>query len=116
MCAHCQFSPGEFFIDQGNPILDDGVLIHVIGSLKNNGQVFFNTRKLRNPWKTKLQSDELPVALDIAIRTMKKHEIARVSCRPEYCYGNGKQFLVQLQTFQHQRLIVSFSIFLISEY
>lgn len=82
----------EFFVDEGKPILNDGVLIHVIGSLKNNGKVFFNTRKLGKPWKTKLRSAELPAALDIAIRKMKKHEIARITCKPEYCYRDGTQF------------------------
>lgn len=72
--------------------MDDGVLIHVIGSLKNDGKVFFNTRKLGKPWKTKLESAELPAALDIAIRTMKKHEMARITCKPEYCYRDGTQF------------------------
>lgn len=87
-----------FCIDNGKPILDDGVLIHVIGSIKNDGKVFFNTRQLGKPWKTKLQSDELPAALDIAIRTMKKHEIARFTCKPEYCNTDGKQFTIQIET------------------
>ncbi|KAG4076830.1 hypothetical protein HA402_004432 [Bradysia odoriphaga] len=72
----------------GKPILDDGVLLHVIGSLKSNGKVFFNTKQLGKLWKTKLQSDELPAALDIAIRTMQRYEVARVHCKPEYAYGN----------------------------
>ncbi|KAJ6639210.1 Peptidyl-prolyl cis-trans isomerase FKBP4 [Pseudolycoriella hygida] len=70
----------------GKPIPDDGVLIHVTGSLKVDGKVFFDTRKMGKPWKTKLGSAELPAALDMAIRTMKKHEIARINCKPEYCY------------------------------
>lgn len=76
-------------IDAGTPILDDGVLIHVIGSLKADGKVFFNTKRLGKPWKTKLKSAELPDALDIAIRTMKRHEIAKIICKPEYCYKDG---------------------------
>ncbi|KAJ6639108.1 hypothetical protein Bhyg_11847, partial [Pseudolycoriella hygida] len=30
----------------GKPIPDDGVLIHVTGSLKVDGKVFFDTRKM----------------------------------------------------------------------
>lgn len=77
--------------------LGDEVLIHVVGTLKEKNKIFYNTRKLEKPLRTKLRvgSEEqknckLPLALDIAISTMKKHEIALLTCKPEYCYGASR--------------------------
>ncbi|XP_037038620.1 peptidyl-prolyl cis-trans isomerase FKBP4-like [Bradysia coprophila] len=75
-----------------HPKLDDDVLIHVAGTLKKGNKLFYNSRQLGKPWKTKLhdpfshESSELPKALDIGLRTMKKHEIAIFTCLPNYCY------------------------------
>lgn len=81
--------------------MGDDILIHLVGTLKKENKVFYNTRKLNKPIRTKLSSNmfgrdvkdknsTLPPALEIAIPTMKKHEIALITCKPEYGYGNSK--------------------------
>ena len=71
----------------------------MVGTLKEANKVFYNTRKLERPLKTNLRcqigsdkqkKSKLPLALDIAIRTMKKHEIALLTCKPDYCYGSSR--------------------------
>lgn len=76
--------------DKAKPNETDEVLIHVTGTIKNENKIFYNTRKLEKPLRTKLNSPELPEALKIALQTMKLNEIAILTCKPDYCYKDGR--------------------------
>ncbi|KAG0464708.1 hypothetical protein HPP92_018872 [Vanilla planifolia] len=69
----------------------DGLLVDVRyeGILAESGEIFDTTREDNSIFTFELGSGTVIKSWDIALRTMKVGEIAKITCKPEYAYGNA---------------------------
>ncbi|RCV28093.1 hypothetical protein SEVIR_5G383500v4 [Setaria viridis] len=65
------------------PLVD----VHYEGTLAENGEVFDTTHEDNSVFSFEIGEETVIKAWDIAVRTMKVGEVARIKCRPEYAYG-----------------------------
>ncbi|KAG6734855.1 hypothetical protein I3843_01G280800 [Carya illinoinensis] len=61
----------------------------VDGVLADNGEVFDTTHEDNTVFSFELGKGTVIKAWDIALRTMKVGEVAKVTCKPEYAYGSA---------------------------
>ena len=73
---------------RGRPVIGDEVLIHMVGQIQKGGTVYVNTRSPDLPIRTRVGSPDLPPGVSLALQTMKADEIATVTCKPDYGYGD----------------------------
>nr|XP_025609329.1 peptidyl-prolyl cis-trans isomerase FKBP20-1 isoform X2 [Arachis hypogaea] len=73
-------SPTEDF-----PLVD----VHYEGTLADTGEVFDTTHEDNSIFTFEIGSGSVIRAWDIAVRTMKVGEIAKITCKPEYAYGSA---------------------------
>ncbi|KAF6990469.1 hypothetical protein CFC21_007657 [Triticum aestivum] len=66
------------------PLVD----VHYEGTLAENGEVFDTTHEDNSIFTFEVGQGAVIKAWDIALRTMKVGEIAKITCRPEYAYGS----------------------------
>lgn len=70
------------------------VKVHYTGTLLD-GTKFDSSRERDKPFKFNLGSGSVIKAWDIGVASMKKGEIAMLTCAPEYAYGkNGSSPLI----------------------
>lgn len=62
------------------------VSVHYVGTL-TDGTVFDSSRERSEPFEFELGKDHVIKAWDIGIATMRKGEIAKLTCQPQYAYG-----------------------------
>ncbi|KAG6734854.1 hypothetical protein I3843_01G280800 [Carya illinoinensis] len=67
------------------PLVD----VHYEGVLADNGEVFDTTHEDNTVFSFELGKGTVIKAWDIALRTMKVGEVAKVTCKPEYAYGSA---------------------------
>ncbi|GAV75173.1 FKBP_C domain-containing protein [Cephalotus follicularis] len=65
------------------PLVD----VHYEGSLFETGEVFDTTREDNTLFSFEIGKGSVIQAWDIALRTMKVGEVAKITCKPEYAYG-----------------------------
>jgi len=70
------------------PIAGDKVSVHYVGSLPD-GTVFDTSRSRGKQFEFNLGKDEVIKAWDLGLATMKKGEVAKLYCKPEYAYGEA---------------------------
>jgi len=63
--------------------------VHYEGTLADTGEVFDTTREDNTLFSFELGKGTVIKAWDIAVKTMKVGEIARITCKPEYAYGSA---------------------------
>lgn len=63
------------------------VTVHYMGFLEYADEPFDSTYLRQNRQKVRLNRGQLLLGLDLAISTMKKHEIAQFIIHPDYAYG-----------------------------
>ena len=61
--------------------------VHYEGTLAETGEVFDTTHEDNSVFSFELGKGTVIQAWDIALRTMKVGEVAKVTCKPEYAYG-----------------------------
>ncbi|KAL6616364.1 hypothetical protein ACP70R_038634 [Stipagrostis hirtigluma subsp. patula] len=61
--------------------------IHYEGTLAESGEVFDTTREDNSVFSFEIGEGTVIKAWDIAVRTMKVGEVAKIICKPEYAYG-----------------------------
>uniref|UniRef100_A0A5B6ZVB0 peptidylprolyl isomerase n=1 Tax=Davidia involucrata TaxID=16924 RepID=A0A5B6ZVB0_DAVIN len=67
------------------PLLD----VHYEGILAETGEVFDTTHEDNTVFCFELGKGTVIKAWDIALRTMKVGEVAKITCKPEYAYGSA---------------------------
>ncbi|KAG1337855.1 Peptidylprolyl isomerase [Cocos nucifera] len=63
--------------------------VHYEGTLADTGEVFDTTHEDNAVFSFELGKGSVIKAWDIAIRTMKVGEIAKITCKPDYAYGSA---------------------------
>lgn len=66
------------------PLVD----VHYEGTLAETGEIFDTTREDNTVFSFEVGKGSVIQAWDIALRTMKVGEVAKVTCKPEYAYGS----------------------------
>ncbi|KAK3018900.1 hypothetical protein RJ639_005105 [Escallonia herrerae] len=59
------------------------------GMLADNGEVFDTTHEDNTVFSFELGKGSVIKAWDIALRTMKVGEVAKITCKPDYAYGSA---------------------------
>ncbi|XP_020244240.1 peptidyl-prolyl cis-trans isomerase FKBP20-1-like [Asparagus officinalis] len=67
------------------PLVD----VHYEGTLAETGEVFDTTHEDNSIFSFEVGSGSVIKAWDIALRTMKVGEVAKITCKPEYAYGSA---------------------------
>ncbi|KAF2296091.1 hypothetical protein GH714_036096 [Hevea brasiliensis] len=67
------------------PLLD----VHYEGTLAESGVAFDTTHEDNTVFSFELGKGSVIQAWDIAMRTMKVGEVAKITCKPEYAYGSA---------------------------
>ncbi|CAA2997663.1 peptidyl-prolyl cis-trans isomerase FKBP20-1 [Olea europaea subsp. europaea] len=67
------------------PLLD----VHYEGVLAETGEVFDTTHEDNTVFTFELGQGSVIKAWDIALKTMKVGEVAKITCKPEYAYGSA---------------------------
>ncbi|CAK9135636.1 unnamed protein product [Ilex paraguariensis] len=77
--------PDAIAPSQNLPLLD----VHYEGILAETGEIFDTTREDNTVFTFELGKGSVITAWDIALRTMKVGEVAKITCKPEYAYGSA---------------------------
>lgn len=67
------------------PLVD----VHYEGTLAESGDVFDSTREDNTVFSFELGKGSVIQAWEIAVKTMKVGEVAKITCKPEYAYGSA---------------------------
>ncbi|XVE52646.1 hypothetical protein DITRI_Ditri02bG0139400 [Diplodiscus trichospermus] len=67
------------------PVVD----VHYEGTLAETGEVFDTTHEDNSVFSFEIGKGTVIQAWDIALRTMKVGEVAKITCKPEYAYGTA---------------------------
>ncbi|KAJ7964535.1 Peptidylprolyl isomerase [Quillaja saponaria] len=67
------------------PLVD----VHYEGTLSDTGEVFDTTHEDNSVFSFELGKGSVIKAWDIALKTMKVGEVAKITCKPEYAYGSA---------------------------
>ncbi|CAL9075142.1 unnamed protein product [Musa acuminata var. zebrina] len=67
------------------PLVD----VHYEGTLAETGEVFDSTHEDNTVFSFEIGSGTVIKAWDIALRTMKVGEVAKITCKPDYAYGSA---------------------------
>ncbi|KAL6524714.1 hypothetical protein OROHE_015996 [Orobanche hederae] len=78
--SHDAVAPSE-----SHPLLD----VHYEGLLAETGEVFDTTKEDNTVFTFELGKGSVIKAWDIALKTMKVGEVAKITCKPEYGYGSA---------------------------
>ncbi|CAE1305528.1 FKBP4_5 [Acanthosepion pharaonis] len=70
------------------PQTGDKVYVHYVGTL-TDGSVFDSSRERDEKFSFSLGKGSVIKAWDLGVATMKKGELARLTCKPEYAYGKN---------------------------
>ncbi|KAK8737213.1 hypothetical protein OTU49_004388 [Cherax quadricarinatus] len=76
--------PGE---GEATPWKGDRVFVHYVGTLAEDGSKFDSSRDRGEHFVFTLGKREVIKSWDLGVATMKKGEIARLTCKSEYAYG-----------------------------
>ncbi|KAK1270574.1 Peptidyl-prolyl cis-trans isomerase FKBP20-1 [Acorus gramineus] len=63
--------------------------VHYEGILAESGEVFDTTHEDNTVFSFEIGTGSVIKAWDIALRTMKVGEVAKITCKPEYAYGSA---------------------------
>jgi peptidylprolyl isomerase len=69
--------------------LFDFNLVHYEGILAEDEKVFDTTREDNLVFSFELGTGSVIRSWDIALKTMKVGEVAKITCKPEYAYGRA---------------------------
>ncbi|KAJ4766970.1 Peptidylprolyl isomerase [Rhynchospora pubera] len=67
------------------PLVD----VHYEGTLAETGEVFDTTHEDNTIFSFEVGTGSVIKAWDIALKTMKVGEVAKITCKPEYAYGTA---------------------------
>ncbi|XP_050208802.1 peptidyl-prolyl cis-trans isomerase FKBP20-1 [Mercurialis annua] len=67
------------------PVVD----VHYEGTLEETGEVFDTTREDNSIFSFEVGTGSVIKAWDIALKTMKVGEVAKIICKSDYAYGSG---------------------------
>lgn len=76
--------PGE---GEKVPLSGDKVFVHYVGTLLDDGSKFDSSRDRGEQFSFTLGKGEVIKAWDLGVATMKKGELAKLTCRSDYAYG-----------------------------
>ncbi len=88
----CQTGVLKEIIKEGSgderPLPNDKVSVHYVGTLLD-GTKFDSSRDRQDRFSFDLGKGSVIKAWDIGVATMKRGEICRLICKPEYAYGEN---------------------------
>lgn len=67
------------------PLVD----VHYEGTLADTGEVFDTTHEDNTVFSFELGKGSVIKAWEVAVKTMKVGEVAKITCKPEYAYGSA---------------------------
>ena len=70
------------------PVANDKVFVHYVGTLLD-GTKFDSSRDRNQKFEFEIGKEKMIKAWDIGVATMKRGEICRLICKPEYAYGEN---------------------------
>ncbi|CAL4123311.1 unnamed protein product [Meganyctiphanes norvegica] len=73
--------------DGEGPYQSSKVFVHYVGTLAEDGSLFDSSRDRGEKFEFTLGKGEVIKAWDMGVATMKKGELARLTCKHEYAYG-----------------------------
>ncbi|CAK9300284.1 unnamed protein product [Gordionus sp. m RMFG-2023] len=73
---------------EDGPAEGDKVFVHYVGTLLD-GKQFDSSRERGTPFEFTLGKGEVIKGWDIAVKTMKKGELALITCKSDYAYGKA---------------------------
>ncbi|KAF6150322.1 hypothetical protein GIB67_034021, partial [Kingdonia uniflora] len=73
--------------DRTTAILQESVEVHYEGVLAETGEVFDTTHEDNTIFSFEVGKGSVIKAWDIALKTMKVGEVAKITCLPDYAYG-----------------------------
>ncbi|KAG0714455.1 Peptidyl-prolyl cis-trans isomerase FKBP4 [Chionoecetes opilio] len=76
--------PGE---GERGPLAGDKVFVHYVGTLLEDGSQFDSSRDRGEQFSFTLGKSEVIKAWDLGVATMRKGEVAKLTCRSDYAYG-----------------------------
>ncbi|KAF1868931.1 hypothetical protein Lal_00048210 [Lupinus albus] len=80
----------DFPVADGNAFYSSvKTLVHYEGTLADTGEVFDTTHEDNTIFSFEVGKGSVIKAWDIAVKTMKVGEIAKITCKPEYAYGSA---------------------------
>ncbi|XP_068643189.1 peptidyl-prolyl cis-trans isomerase FKBP20-1 isoform X2 [Aristolochia californica] len=65
------------------------IKVHYEGVLEETGEVFDTTHEDNTVFSFEVGKGSVIKAWDIAVKTMKVGEVAKITCKPEYAYGSA---------------------------
>lgn len=77
-------------VGEDGPMKGDSVYVHYVGTLLDGSQ-FDSSRDRGEKFSFKLGKGEVIKSWDIGVATMKRGEVAVLTCKPEYAYGKRQQ-------------------------
>lgn len=80
-----QAKPDALSPTEDLPLVD----VHYEGTLAETGEVFDTTHEDNTVFSFEFGKGSVIRAWDIALRTMKVGEVAKLTCKPEYAYGSA---------------------------
>ncbi|KAJ8765913.1 hypothetical protein K2173_020429 [Erythroxylum novogranatense] len=80
-----QAKPGALHPSEDLPLVD----VHYEGKLAETGEVFDTTHEDNTVFSFEVGKGSVIQAWDIALKTMKVGEVAKLTCKPEYAYGSA---------------------------
>ncbi|XP_030845482.1 peptidyl-prolyl cis-trans isomerase FKBP4 isoform X2 [Strongylocentrotus purpuratus] len=76
--------------EEDRPFKGDKVFVHYVGSL-TDGVLFDSSRSRNEKFSFTLGKGEVIKAWDMGVATMRRGEIAVITCKPEYAYGKSSK-------------------------
>lgn len=77
--------PGALSLSEDLPFAD----LQYEGTLADSGVVFDSTREDNTVFSFELGTGNVIKAWEVAVKTMKVGELARITCKPDYAYGKA---------------------------
>ncbi|XP_076471077.1 peptidyl-prolyl cis-trans isomerase FKBP4-like [Babylonia areolata] len=73
-------------VGEEHPCPGDRVTVHYVGTLED-GTKFDSSRDRQEPFQFTIGKGEVIKAWDTGVANMRKNELARITCAPDYAYG-----------------------------
>jgi len=103
----CRQPPTHRFL---SPLLGDEVEVHYVGTVFTTGFQFDSTRARSQTVKFRLGSGKLPSAWEVALRSLKKGEVAKFTMPGEHAFAGAEESAAAWGVLAHEVIVVELEI------